>query len=144
MQSALSAPAPRRLLVLCANTDPDSTAGRELSENRHCPGAAGAYKVVKDAIGDLLIEGRAVSKAGQIEFERLCLDALLISYVFDVESRKVWLAGNRTERCKVVRIEFNHVVAMWIAILECFKRGRRNAGGEARLGAAKQTELGVR
>ncbi len=98
-----------------------------MTENPHETGAACCDEVVEDSIGDLFIEGRAVSKAGEVKFERLCFDAVPVGDVFDVQRGKIGLAGDGAQRGEIVRIEFNDVVALRIAVLERLERGMGNA-----------------
>lgn len=99
----------------------DAAAWGEISADDRFFGGDGGDDVLQDAIDDFLIEGLMIAKRGEVEFERLGLDAHLIGNVADLDARGIGLTSDGAERRKFGKIEMHPVVVLWAAVGEGFQ-----------------------
>ena len=62
-----------------------------------------------------------VSVAKQVEFEGLLLDTELVRNVGNINSRKVWLSGNRAKRGEFRAVELDEIVIFHMTIVKGFE-----------------------
>ena len=89
----------------------------------------------------MLIEGRGVSKRGEVVFEGLCLDAARGGDVFDRDLRVVWLAGHRAHGREILGFEKDRIVAAGMAVRERIENVARGLVGQ-RGGFSQEAQRG--
>src|SRR4051812_8288705 len=71
---------------------------------------AGPHKIVENTISNRLVERADVAIRREVKLQRFTFNANLVRNVIDLDPREVRLAGDRTERCKIVRFEMDAVM----------------------------------
>ena len=101
-----------RIRILGANRKRDSTARGKLRCNDRLTRRAGFNEVVQNTICYCFVERVFVAIRREIEFKRLAFDAPAIRNIIDIDSGKIWLAGDRANRSEIVCFKMNPVIAV--------------------------------
>jgi len=122
------------------NGNPDPSARGEFAVDRDAAGIAGGDEVFEDAVDDFLVEAAGVAVGGEVELERLRLDAELGGDIADADRREIGLAGDRAHRGEFRAIELDPIIPLRVAVgkglQRCGEGGRRVGCG----GFAKKAE----
>ena len=104
-----------RLLVrvLGANREGDTAARGELCSHDYLARRARFDEIVKNTICDCFVEHALVPIGRQIKFQGLALDAETVGHVIDIDSRKIRLAGHRTNRSEIIGFKMDPVIPAW-------------------------------
>lgn len=102
--------------MLCYYHRTNTASDIECSRDLHVSGLASLYQLIKQAIGNRLIENPLISKAVVVELERFQFDTKLMGDVLQVNRREVWLTSFRADRCELGAGVNDRVVAMrsWV------------------------------
>ena len=104
--------------MLGTDCESDSAPGRKLRGYDGLAWRAGFHEVVQNAVRHRFVKGTLIPIRSEIKLERFAFDAELIGDVIDIDSGKVWLACDWTNRSEIVGFEMNPIIAAWRGILE--------------------------
>ena len=96
--------------MLSGHGQGQAAARNEAPLDTHPARMASGDEVVEYAIDDRFVKRMHVAIGGQVELERLGLNAAVVGHVFDDDLGKVGLVGDRAKRCKVRTINANGVI----------------------------------
>ena len=117
-----------KLLVFCAWTtivgvwiDANTATWGEDTRHLYIFRIHEADKVFHNDIDTILMEITMIAEREEIEFQTLALHHLHIWHILYLYLCKVWLSGNRTERCELRAVEQYPVVILRMLVLKCLK-----------------------
>ena len=117
-----------KLLVFCAWTtivgvwiDADTATWGEDARHLYIFRIHETDKVLHNDIDAILMEVAMIAEREEIEFQTLALHHLHIGHILYLYLCKVWLSGNRTERCELRTVEQYPVVILRMLVLKCLK-----------------------
>jgi len=98
--------------VLGADCQRDSSARGELRRHDCFARRTGFHEIVENAVRDRFIERALVAIRGEIEFQRLALDAETVGHVIDIDPREIGLTGYRTNGSEIICFKMNSIIAL--------------------------------
>ena len=101
----------------------DAASGSELAVDGHGAWSAGSNEVVENAVCDLFVERAVVSERGEVELQRLGLDAELVRNILNLDGCEVRLSSDGAKGSEVIHSKLDQVIPMWIAVRERFEGG---------------------
>src|SRR5439155_25281700 len=128
--------------VLGAHRERDSTARGELRSDDCFTWCTSFDEIVKDPICDRFVEGALVPIGRQIKFQGLALNAKTVGHVIDIDSRKIRLAGHRTNRREIIGFKMDPVIPAWRRIWKSLESRLRGRGWNSSFAVSEKCEVG--
>ena len=100
------------------------------------------HKIVKNAVRDRFVKRALIPIRSEIKLERLTFDAKAVRHVIDIDSGKIRLTCDWTNRSEIVRFEMNSVIPTGRGIRESLEPGLGRRGGQLRFASSEKGQPG--